>query len=229
MNYSRLLGATSFTITVLLLVVSSVRAQSNPKGTSKPLQITDDRIPTVLISPRDAASLPIPLPETKSKKKFIAGPAPASISWSDRTALLRRSGVSMLPAKPPQTFRLSVRQPYIVGAGWLEFLKAYQTSPKDDYALFDLSETGDAFLWARLNLESSGRYLVDFNIRAFGMSTFNVWVGPHNIDFAASESTRRISVLVDSAGSGLTEITIGARQGYIFRSMEVTRIDEDRR
>jgi hypothetical protein len=226
-RFLRSLITKSFVLVVMSCGLAGVQAQDKMKQpTVLQLQARDFRIPVVQLSPRDVASTPVPMPGLKIEKKPITGPAPPALTWSDRTSLLRRSGVSILPPRPPRTLRLTARQPYVAGAGSLEFQRAFLVLPEEDRVSFMPPADGYAYLVARINLESGGRYLVDFNVTAYFATTFYLFVGDNRLEFVTAGGPQHVSVLIESAGAGPATIYVSSSTQYVFHSMEMMRLDE---
>ena len=81
---------------------------------------------------------------------------------------------------------------------------------------------------ARLNLERGARYVVDFNVSTRGGFRFGAYIqgAEDNMYFPATRSGPfRISMVVESSGSGYTEVLVWANQFWDFHSVDMTRID----
>ena len=212
---------------VLTLLASPTGVWAQDKGGTKVSKVSNGPIPIVRVSPRDAASSPIPLPGSDTPKlPAAAASAAAPMAWDNRSALLRASGISTLPDRPPRTFRLSVRQPFVLGAGWLEVVSPKLVYPPEDYLLldeYDPSRGRNSYLYARLKVERGGRYVVDFNV--LRTTTYTIRVAGNQFEFVRDG---RLSIVIDADSTGVEAIRLGAKDGGYFVSVEITRIDDGR-
>lgn len=194
------------------------------------LQVVTPKIPIVVATPSasDATGRTI----AQGRFRFQLPPVSSlpqggrASSWNERRRLLLGSQISVPPA-PPREFQLSVRQPFVAGAGEVRLVNATLVSPSANTAFLPACPSdGDrpcGVAWIRFQAEAGQRYLVDALVSS-PSSPFTLAVGGDASCLLSVGPTGSAMVVIDSSGAGLLSLYLGADAKWSFHTVTVSVI-----
>src|SRR5262245_40217228 len=159
-----------------------------------------------------------------SRRALSRMTAPAPSNWRQVVILLNKAGISFthLDEPPPGQFRLSSRQPYIEGAGYLYLYGALEYIPKQDRVIMnDSTSNGGGFVGMfAIGTQPGHHYLFDVSVSA------NVTLETYQGTTVKADNKGHAFFVVTAANDGTASITFFVRDGlYNFHNVVVSKID----
>jgi hypothetical protein len=169
------------------------------------------------------ASKPIPAKLAKERSALGKAKAPKAYTTKDRAALITKAGFAFNP--PTDELTLSVRKPYVEGAGRLYFFNVsdYMTD-QDRAALFMTKLGGGSFFSISLHANSPGvRYLLDISVSgAPGLTLSSITGGTS----ATADSKGHVLMVLDAGPhvDAAISLVVNGIGMYNFHNVVVCRI-----